>query len=162
MSASRERLLQPTLGSDAPPVAAPYSVQATFFTGFFGGPFAAIALIAINAYRLRRSGRDWPALAACLIATLFVAWGLHSSAPAFAPVRDWLTSTLGESSHRYAHRFAALVIVGVGYLLHRKEQRNTDLMGLARPNGWIAGGLCAVIGGVLLAIFAVIVAGSAR
>jgi hypothetical protein len=162
MSASRERLLQPTLGSDAPPVAAPYSVQATFFTGFFGGPFAAIALIAINTWRLRRLGRDWAVLAACLIATIFVIWALHGAAPTFAPMRDWLTSTLGPTSHRYAHRFAALVLVGAGYLLHRKEQRNTDLMGLTRPNGWIAGGACAVIGGVLLAAVAAAMADGSR
>jgi hypothetical protein len=162
MNASREGLLQPTLGSDARPAAAPYSVQATFFTGFFGGPFAAIALIAINTSRLRRLGRDWPALAACLIATLFMLWVLHGPAPVFAPVRDWLTGTLGPTSHRYAHRFVALIIVGVGYLLHRREQRNTDVFGLSRPNGWIAGALCAVGGGALQAALIAVVLGSSR
>src|SRR5688572_9347605 len=98
MNASREDLLNPTLGEQARPAAAPYSVQATFFTGFFGGPFAAIALIAVNSTRLRRLGRDWIVLAACLIAAIFVIWMSYGSAPAFASVRDWLSSTLGERS----------------------------------------------------------------
>ena len=162
MNASREGLLQPTLGSDAQPVAAPYSVQATFFTGFFGGPLAAIALIATNTFRLRRLGRDWPVLAACLIGATFTVWALHGSAPAFAPIRDWLTGTLGQSSYRFAHRFVALIIVGVGYLLHRREQRNTDVFGLSRPNGWIAGALCAVGGTALQAALVAIVFGGSR
>lgn len=151
MHASREDLLRPTLGADAGPAAAPYSVQATFFTGFFGGPVAAIALLAINSSRLRRLGRDWWVFAACLIATIVFAWMLHGSTPAFAPARDWLTSTIGEKPHRHAYRLVALIFVGIGYLLHRREQRNTDLLGITRPNGWVAGGLCTLGGVVLLA-----------
>lgn len=152
MNASRDGLLQPTLGGDARPAAAPYSVQATFFTGFFGGPFAAIALALVNSSRLRRLGRDWPVLAACLIAVIFAGWVIHGAAPAAAPVRDWLNSTLGQNGARYAYRLVALMIVGVGYLLHRREQRNTDLLGLSRPNGWIAGVLCIAGGLALLAV----------
>jgi len=156
MNASREGLLQPTLGADARPAAAPYSVQATFFTGFFGGPFAAIALVAVNSSRLRRLSRDWPVLAACLIAAIFMGWVIHGSAPAVSPMRDWLSSVMGQNSARYAHRLVALIIVGVGYLLHRREQRNTDVLGLSRPNGWIAGGLC-ILGS--LALMAAVIAG---
>src|SRR5690606_2809697 len=122
LDASREALLQPTLGAEARPAAAPYSVQATFFTGFFGGPFAAIALIAVNAWRLRRLSRDWVVLAACLSAMIFIAWLLHGSAPAFAPVRDWLHGMIGKNTFRFGYRLVALLIVGIGYLLHRKEQ----------------------------------------
>lgn len=152
MNASREGLLQPTLDTDARPAAAPYSMQATFFTGFFGGPFAVIALIGVSSVRLRRLHRDWPVLAACLIATVFMGWMLHGSAPAFAPVRDWLSDLMGKGAFRYAYRLVALIFVGVGYLLHRREQRNTDVLGLSRPNGWIAGGLCTLAGIALLAL----------
>lgn len=160
MDASRESLLQPSLAADARPSAAPYSVQATFLTGFFGGPFAAIALIAVNSFRLRRLGRDWPVFAACLVATIVLGWVLNGSAPAVAPLRDWLDGTLGQQSVRYAYRFVALIFVGVGYLLHRREQRNTDVLGLSRPNGWIAGGLCALGGIALLAAFMAGIGGS--
>lgn len=152
MDASREDLLQPTLGADARPAAAPYSVQATFFTGFFGGPFAAIALLGVNSSRLRRLGRDWPVLVACLIAAIFLGWVLHGSAQAVSPVRDWLSDTMGQNGVRYAYRLVALIFVGVGYLLHRREQRNTDVLGLSRPNGWVAGGICTAGGIALLAI----------
>lgn len=156
MNASREDLLQPTLGAAARPADAPYSVQATFFTGFFGGPFAAIALVAVNSSRLRRLGRDWLVLAACLIAAIAVGWMIHGSAPAVMPMRDWLSSVMGQNSARYVHRLVALIIVGVGYLLHRREQRNTDILGLSRPNGWIAGAVC-ILGS--LALMAVLIAG---
>jgi hypothetical protein len=157
MNASREGLLQPTLGQNAQPAAAPYSVQATFFTGFFGGPFAAIALIVLNSSRLRRLRQDWPALAACVAGVLIAGWALHGTAPAVAPLRDWINTAFGERSYRYVYRLVALLIVGAGYLLHRKEQRNTDLMGLERPNGWVAGGLCTLAGVAVLAGFLALV-----
>jgi hypothetical protein len=154
MNGSREGLLQPTLGQDAQPAAAPYSVQATFFTAFFGGPFAALALIAVNSSRLKRLGRDLPALAACLMAVVLLGWVLQGSGlAAAAPLRDWLDANVGERNYRYVYRFLALLIVGIGYLLHRREQRNTDLLGLARPNGWIAGAICGVGGAAVLAAF---------
>jgi hypothetical protein len=152
MSESREGLLQPTLGRNVEPVAAPYSVQATFLTAFFGGPFAAIALTALNSSRLQRLGRDVPALAACLLGVLLIGWTLQGpEVTAAASIRDWLAANLGERNHRYVYRFAALLIAGAGYLLHQREQRNTDLLGLARPNGWIAGALCTVAGAAILA-----------
>lgn len=149
MNASREGLLQPTLGEDARPAAAPYSVQATFFTAFLGGPFAAIAITAVNSWRLRRVGRDWPALAACLVAAVFLGWAIHGSAPAVAPLRDWLNDVMGERSARHAYRLLAFFFVGVGYLLHRKAQRNADVFGLSRPNAWLASVLC-ILGGLAL------------
>lgn len=161
MNASRDSLLNPTLGDDARPAAAPYSTQATFFTGFFGGPFAAVALTAINSWRLRRMGRDWPVLLACLLAGLLAIWVLHGSTPAFAPVPAWWTGTFGNNSLRYAHRLVALILVGVGYLLHRKEQRNTDVLGITRPNGWIGGGLC-TLGGFALTVLLIAGMGASR
>lgn len=154
MNESREGLLQPTLGQDARPAAAPYSVQTTFLTGFFGGPFAAIALMALNSSRLQRLGRDLPALAICLLGVVLIGWALQGSGlAAAAPIRDWLDANLGVSNYRYVYRFLALLIVGVGYLLHQHQQRNTDLLGLDRPNGWIAGSLCSVAGIATLTVF---------
>lgn len=151
---SRERLLQPTLGQDARPASAPYSVQATFFTGFFGGPFAAAALVAINSSRLQRLHRDWPALAASLLLVLALCWALYGHGPALvAPARDWLRDNLGQNNYRIVYRLLAFLILGVGYLLHRREQRNADLLGIKRPNGWIAGTACALGGGALFVGF---------
>lgn len=152
MNQSREQLLQPTLGQDAPPSAAPYSIQSTLFTGIFGGPFAALALIGLNSSRLQRLGRDVPALAACFLAVVLTAWILHGPGVGAAlPVREWLASALGKGRSTYIYRLLSLLIVGVGYLLHRREQRNTDLLGLSRPNGWIGGTVCVLIGAVILA-----------
>lgn len=161
MDASREGLLQPSLDVEARPVAAPYSVQATFFTGFFGGPFAAIALLAVNSLRLRRQGRDWPVLGVCLLGAIFVGWVLHGPSPAFTFIRDWLSSVLGPSSVRYAYRLVALLIVGVGYLMHRREQRNAEIFGLTRPNGWVAGLLC-IAGGLALLGILMVAMGASR
>ncbi len=74
-------------------------------------------------------------------------------------MREWLSANLGASHQRYAFRFVALAIVGVGYLLHRREQRNADLLGLSRPNGWKAGVLCGLIGWAVLVGFIALVDG---
>lgn len=144
MTLSREALLQPTLSENSP-TAAPYSIQATFFTGFFGGPLAALAILALSSLRLRRLARDALVYLALLLLTVVGSWALYKTA-AGAAVRDWLGAHLGTSYLRYTFRFVALIIVGLGYLLHRREHRNADLVGLARPNGWIAGIFCIFLG----------------
>jgi hypothetical protein len=64
-------------------MAAPYSVQATFLTGFFGGPFGAIAIQVLNSIRLRRLARDVPIWIALLLVTLIGIWALHQTAGGF-------------------------------------------------------------------------------
>src|SRR5262245_9774550 len=74
MTGSRDELLQPSLADDARPAAAPYSVQTTFLTGFFGGPFAATAIFITNAVRMKRVARDAPVWIAMLIAIVAGWW----------------------------------------------------------------------------------------
>lgn len=155
MSGPREDLLQPTLTGTAP-AAAPYSVQTTFLTGFFGGPFAALAILAMNSFRLRRVARDALVWGALLVLLAIGGWLLFHSA-AGADVRSWFTDQLGIRAARFSGQALGLAIVGVGYLLHRAEQVNADLMGLTRPNGWIGGIGCIVIGMAVSIAFLTIV-----
>lgn len=152
MSESRHDLLQPTLAHDRNPSRAPYSVQAIFLTAFFGGPLAAVGILGANAYFLRRLSRDAPALIAMVLASMAAVWVLYGT-DGGAPARAWLEATLGSNGRRLVTRFIALMLVGLGYLLHRAEQRNADFLGLKRPNGWIGGLICTVLGGVLFAVF---------
>jgi hypothetical protein len=144
LSGPREDLLQPTLTGNAR-AAAPYSVQTTFLTGFFGGPFGALAICATNSVRLRRVSKDVTVWVVLLAALALGGWLLFHS-PTGADVRAWFTDQFGGRAGRLSGQASGLVIVGIGYLLHRKEQVNADLMGLTRPNGWVAGVLCIVFG----------------
>jgi hypothetical protein len=153
MSERREDLLQPSLTDDAPPAAAPYSVQTTFLTGFFGGPFAAIAIFAVNSFRLRRVPRDVPAWLVMLACILMGWWAVGNTALGAAGV-EWLREQFGPSGARFGYRIVALLIVGAGYFLHRTEQRAATLAGLTRPNGLVAGLLCIGAGIALLTILA--------
>jgi hypothetical protein len=138
---TRDELLQPSLADDSPPASAPYSVQTTFLTGFFGGPFAATAIFITNAVRMKRMARDAPVWIAMLVA-IVAGWSLLLHTDAGAALQAWLSGELGRSGPRFGYRITALVLVGVGYLVHRREQRAATLAGLTRPNGLLAGLLC--------------------
>lgn len=131
----RPDLLRPTVSEPAQLAAAPYTVQAGFVTAFFGGPLAAAAMLAVNAWRLRRLPRDagWVAL----IAVAFVAWlaFMHQTEAGRALQRQ-MTDAVGRNAMSIAARLIALVACLGGAWLHRREQRSADLFGLARPNGW--------------------------
>ncbi len=140
MSLSRDELLRPSLAGRAI-AKAPYSVRTAFMTAFFGGPLAAIAITAINSVRLQRWQRDLAPLAivliayvAFLLALVLTNWGLD--------FRTRLVEIAGPRGESYIERIIALVLFGMGYALHRKEQRSADFMGLQRPNGWVAGIAC--------------------
>jgi hypothetical protein len=148
MSLSRDELLQPSLQGAAVP-RAPYSVQTAFLTAFFGGPLAAIAITVLNSVRLRRF-RDLAPLSIALIAylgfelaSMSTAWGLQ--------FRSGVNELAGARGMTFFHRLIALGLFGIGYALHRREQRSADVMDLERPNGWIAGLACGA-GGVIVAI----------
>jgi hypothetical protein len=139
MSLSRDELLRPSLQDAAVPKA-PYSVQTVLLTAFIGGPLAAIAITALNSARLRRL-RDVIPLSVALIAYLGLMlvlmdgeWGTD--------FRDSLTELAGARGMNYFQRLIALALFGLGYLLHRREQRSADVMGLNRPNGYIGGIAC--------------------
>jgi hypothetical protein len=156
---SRDSLLQPSLSNQDKPVAAPYSVQATFLTGFFGGPFGAIAIQVLNSIRLRRLTRDVPIWTALVLVTLAAIWALHQT-DSGGEIRTWFTETLGDRNLRLAYRLLALSFVAVGYFLHRVEQRSTDHAGLTRPNGWGAGLACVFGGSILLVVYVLLVMGT--
>jgi hypothetical protein len=151
-SIPRHELLQPSLDGASRLAAAPYSVQTGMWIAFFGGPMAAVAMIAINAWRVGRVRRDmvWVGL----LAAAYVAWTFYIEAtPSGAELRATLVGWLGSRGPAYCDRFLALLVFLLGMLLHRSEQRSTDLFGLKRPNGWLMGVLLIVAGsgaGVLL------------
>jgi hypothetical protein len=140
-------LLQPSLGEQAAPRRSPYSQQVHFLSAFFGGPFAALALAGINAVRLDRIARDawWIALCALLYVGVEY-WLLHGAdAKAFTA---WGAEHLGKRWLPYLIRALALAYFVIAVLMHRKEHKMTDLMGLARPSGWLLG-IGLILGGWL-------------
>jgi hypothetical protein len=151
MSLSRAELLRPSLSGSDRLRRAPYSHQVVFLGAFFGGPFAAAGLLAVNAWRLDRLRRD----AAVLVVVAFAAFTFYASSRpggllhgGLQPLVQWL----GPRTFVYAERLAALALFGIGAALHRREQRSADLFGLPRPNGWI-GGIAAIAGGIALSAF---------
>ena len=159
MEVSQGSLLQPSLqGVGA--ARAPYSVKTLFITAFFGGPIAAIAIMAVNAVRLRRLIRD--------LAPILLALAAYVGFMTAVVATDWgaefqrTVNSFAEGGFVFLHRALALAFFGLAYLLHRKEQRGADIAGLDRPNGLIAGGLCIAGGiGLLLALDALSVGGTA-
>ena len=131
-------LLRPSLSDTGQVAAAPYTLQTSFFSAFFGGPFASAAMLLLNARRLGRLPRDlvW----ALAIAIGFAAWlfFVHAT-PAGHDLQLRMTEWVGGRSLALAERLMALVAFGISAALHRREQRSADLFGLKRPNGWIAG-----------------------
>jgi len=144
MSFTREELLRPSLRG-ATPAKAPYSLQTMVLASFFGGPFAAIAMIGANSVLLQRWRQDLLPLGLVLAATLGFLAALHLT-PWGAGLRGDLASFAGPRALSYLSRVIGLVIFGIGYVLHRSEQRSADFMGLDRPNGLIGGILCILAG----------------
>src|SRR5262245_61137626 len=99
MGLSREELLRPSL-KDVAVASAPYSVQTVFLTSFLGGPFAAIAILGVNSWRLQRLKQDLLPLALMFVAAAgllgvlhLVDWGVE--------LRNYLTSLGGRSTVSY-------------------------------------------------------------
>jgi len=102
------------------------------WAGFTCAKDAAAAGVALENFRRETTASERP---------------LRCEAPA-EPQRIWSRATGGIYGFPLRHDGQArgLAIVGIGYLLHRKEQVNADLMSLTRPNGWIGGVLCIAFG----------------
>lgn len=141
----RPDLLRPTVSEPAQVARAPYSLQTGFLSAFFGGPFAAALMLGVNAWRLKRLPRD--AAWVVLIAVAFVAWVAFTSRtePGLA-LQATLVELVGRNAMSIAARLLALLACIGAALLHRREQRSTDLFGLKRPNGWAVGIALIVIG----------------
>lgn len=161
MPPSRAELLRPSLSGSDRLRRAPYSHQVGFLSAFFGGPFAAAGLLAVNAWRLDRLRRD----ASVIVVVAFAAFTFHASTRPGGLLFEWLqplVQWLGPRTFVYVERLAALALFGIGAALHRREQRSVDLFGLPRPNGWI-GGIAAIAGGIALStIVTVLLAPSTR
>jgi len=138
-------LLRPSLSDPQQLASAPYTLQASFFSAFFGGPFAAALMLALNSYRLGRLRRDvgW----VVLVAAAFFAWlvFIYTTAAGHA-LQQQMTDWVGGRSMALAERLMALLAFAASTALHRREQRSADLFGLKRPNGWVAGIALIVIG----------------
>jgi len=148
MTLARDRLLQPSLGRTDSLRAAPYSSAAGFVAAFFGGPFAAVLMFAMNTQRLGRWRKSGVHVA--LGALLALLWlGLLPHLPTGQAAARAANELLGAGGWRYVDRLFALLLFMAGYGLHRDAQRTADLFGLPRPNGWVGGAL-ALAGGVAL------------
>lgn len=144
----RDDLLQPSLSAEKI-AAAPPSTQAIFLTSFFGGPIAAVMMITIASYRLRRLVRDLPLLVGLLSVSIgVIAWFLSSASA--QGLREWIQSNVGSSGFEFLFRIISLMCFGVGYWMHAQAHRNSALLGLKAPNGWLVGIPCLVIGYLLM------------
>lgn len=142
-------LLQPSIhGRD--PVAA-FSLRATFFTAFFGGPIAAVLIHGLNAEHFGRWERDRFALLVALIAALalLVCAAVLISRPDILPS---LPEELRQTKNmRWLNRLSALVIWAALYWRLREPYRAARLVGGHRP-AWGAGLACVLIGFVVTVI----------
>ena len=68
-----------------------------------------------------------------------------------AELQASLDALAGPRSLSYLHRLIALGLFGVGYAMHRKEQRSADFMASGGLNGWMAGIAC-IAGSILFLI----------
>jgi len=141
-------LLQPSL-SVRPVRLAPYSLQAGFLVALCGGPAAVFGMATLNAHRVGRLPRDLAWLLPALLAwLLFEAW--WAATPSGRQFNVGVQAALGFPGPRYVERGLALLGFVLSGMLHRREQRAADMMGMARPNGWVAG-VVFVVGGYLVA-----------
>jgi len=140
-------LLQPSLQHDAAIARAPYSQLTVFAAAFLGGPPAVLLVGGLNAWRLQR----WPRDLAWLLPGLLLwvgleAWLLQGDDGLLTTLSGWF----GARTPEVLRRGLALALFGVtALLLHRREHRLADLMGLPRPPGFLPG-LVAIVTGNLL------------
>lgn len=114
-------------------------------TAFIGGPLAAAAMFAINAWRIGRLARD--AVWIVLAVAAYLAWFAYVAPPGAAMAfKALVVPWLGDAANRILVRLGAMLICLGGMICHRREQRSVDLFGAKRPNGWIIGAALIVAG----------------
>ena len=137
-------LLTPTLSPGAGQAPSIYSLTASVLTAFFGGPFAVIALTAVNSWRLDQVRRDIPILSLLATATIGVLFLLvradHVPLMPFVELPD---------DRALLIKAWALAIFGMCALLHQRFQRNMSFSATPRPNPWPTGGGSVPIGIVM-------------
>lgn len=132
-------LLQPSIAKVDGPQRAIYSTTAGYLTAFFGGPFAAIGMAGLNAWRLGRLRTDAPALAGgAALAVGLVVFLLRPDLFGQADL-DFSTRDL-----RIGVRILALLLFGAFWFLHRRYYRGMQLLGLESPQPWPAAIACIV------------------
>ncbi|WNG17056.1 hypothetical protein [Cystobacter fuscus] len=136
---SANALLQPTLTESAPPRAL-LSERATFFSAFFGGPWAALYMMAANFRRLGRLERAMPVLAAAAllgVAALVITF-VTIARPELAA--EWTPSDMRSTwMARRSNNLLGMLAWGVCYLPMRAHFRAADMsdLGYARPWGTV-------------------------
>jgi hypothetical protein len=136
----RDDLLRPSLQASDAGQKAIYSTTAGYLTAFFGGPFAAIGMSALNAWRLGRLRADALAMVAALALT-FTVFAFLLRPDAFGQPDLEITTR----SIRLATRVLGLALFGAFWLLHKRYYRGMQLLGLPPPNPWPAAIACAAI-----------------
>ncbi len=141
MADTHEELLQPSLGNAALVARAPYSVPTVILTGVIGGPIAAIAIVLLNSQRLRRLRRDMLPLGAMALIAVATVW------MTIGPGQElWFSQGDSERLASIVVRASGLLLAVLGVYLHSHQERTAALMGLTRPNGWLAGIACILVG----------------
>lgn len=134
-------LLQPSLAQADQAQKATYSSTAGYLTAFIGGPFAAVTMAGLNSWRLRRLGRDaLPLVAAVALSAGLSVWLMRPEWLGLAGVE------ISGTNARFAARVLALLLFGGFWLLHRRYYRGAELLGLERPNPWLGGLACVLVG----------------
>jgi hypothetical protein len=145
LAAGRMGLLTPvlTLGR---PIREPYSVRASFFVAFLGGPFGIILFSMVNSWRLERLRSDAPsyvALATVAACAMFVTtyWVSSGAMPTWAvPLGE------GPSAANHLSRIVGLAVMAIVYLRHRRLLKAQAIAGNNFANPWAIGLGCVVVG----------------
>ena len=132
-------LLKPSLSPERDVPAAIYSVQAVFFTSFFGGPVASALITLVNAHRLHRLARDWPLALIAFTLMVVLRWAVSRHA------LSWLDHILAGRTESVLNGIAGLAFFGLGYALHAPYYRSQSLLDLPAPNGLMVGLLCVLV-----------------
>lgn len=143
-----DTLLQPSL--ERAPARPIYSVKATFFVAFFGGPLAVTLFSALNSKRLGRLRRDLPAYGVAVVTVAAVAF-LYAELALDGSLFQLGTEARQEFTrhYRWLSRGNAVVFCGAFYLLHRQAHRAQALLGQDPPSPWRAGIACALVDAVV-------------
>lgn len=135
-------LLKPSLQVAGPAIAI-YSIRASFFVAFFGGPLAIVLFTGLNSRRLGRLRKDGPWLAlggAIAIAAMLAQIILLDEA------RGADGGLVTTQNMRIASRGLAILLCGGYYLMHRAQHRSVHFLGLDAPQPWVPGILCTLLG----------------
>lgn len=147
-------LLKPSLQATSPAIAI-YSIRASFFVAFLGGPLAIVLFTALNSRLLNRLGRDavWLAIGGIVaLGAVVVSILLLDSARAVPD--GWLTA----QNVRIASRGLAFLLCGGYFLLHRTQHRSMQFLGIEPREPWVAGIACTALGTVVSVALAVFLA----